>query len=254
MLRNALINSIDNGIGLAIADALKDEGINVYCLAYKDYDNEGMKVVRVNNALDDVIKHVLKDSGSIDILVNTPLYAHIGMFEDISIEDIIAQFNANIFNVIRIIKAVIPVMKGNGRGLIVNIGSLAGMVGFPGISAYSSSMFALEGLSECLRYELMNYGIYTVIVEPGAVKSDKALIKSSNTGNNAFEGIYKGLMHLIEHGLDARDVARTVLSIVKSNKPKLRYIVGEHAFLMLDSKRSMSEDEFEELVRKDVGL
>ncbi len=251
-----MINSIDNGIGLAVAEALRDEGINVYCLTYKDYDyKDGMKVIRVNDTLDEAVKRVLKDTDrSINILINTPLYAHVGMFEDISVDDFIVQFNASIFNTIRVIKMVIPIMKRNGRGLIVNIGSLAGIVGFPGISAYSSSMFALEGLSECLRYELINHGIYTVIVETGAVKSDRAIIKSSNTCNNAFEGIYKGLMHLIEHGLDAEDVARTVVSIVKSSKPKLRYIVGEHAFFMLDSKRRMSEDEFEELVRKDVGL
>ncbi len=266
MQRNALVSNVNNMIGLATARALASYNVRVYALAYKQYVNDkNIKIISidayddstVNNTVREILKDIMSNNknGNIDILVNVPFYAQIGMLEDLKVDDFVAQFNANLFSAISLIKAVVPIMKIHGKGLIINIGSLAGIVGFPGISAYSSSMFALEGLTECLRYELMNYGIYTVIVEPGAVKSDKALIRLSNQSDNpSFESIYKGLIHLIEHGLDAEDVAKTVVSIVKSSKPRLRYIVGEHAFVMLDAKRSMSEDEFEELVRRDVGL
>ncbi len=261
-----MVGNVNNMIGLVTARALADYNIRVYALAYKqDVSDNNIKIISIDayndSTVNNVVEEILKDirsnnkNDNIDILVNVPFYAQIGMLEDLKVDDFIAQFNANLFNAISLIKAVVPIMKRHGKGLIINIGSLAGIVGFPGISAYSSSMFALEGLSECLRYELMNYGIYTVIVEPGAVKSDKALIRLSNQSSNpSFESIYKGLIHLIEHGLDAEDVAKTIVSIVKSGKPRLRYIVGEHAFVMLDAKRSMSEDEFEELVRKDVGF
>ncbi len=261
-----MVGNVNNMIGLVTARALADYNIRVYALAYKqDVSDNNIKIISIDayndSTVNNVVEEILKDirsnnkNDNIDILVNVPFYAQIGMLEDLKVDDFIAQFNANLFNAISLIKAVVPIMKRHGKGLIINIGSLAGIVGFPGISAYSSSMFALEGLSECLRYELMNYGIYTVIVEPGAVKSDKALIRLSNQSSNpSFESIYKGLIHLIEHGLDAEDVAKTIVSIVKSGKPRLRYIVGEHAFVMLDAKRSMSEDEFEELVRRDVGF
>jgi NAD(P)-dependent dehydrogenase (short-subunit alcohol dehydrogenase family) len=265
MPKNAIVNSIDNRIGLEIANALSKNRMNVYALTYEKSEySDSLNIIKgshdsIEYAINDIINGISKggsDSNNVDILVNTPLYAQVCMLEDISIDEFISQFKANLFTSIRIIKAVLPTMKNNRKGLIVNIGSLAGIVGFPGISAYASSMFALEGLSECLRYELIPYGIYTVIVEPGAVKSDASLVRigSNYADNTALGNIYKGIMHLIEHGLNVEDVVSTVLRIIESSKPGLRYIVGEHAYMMLDARRRMSEAEFEELIRRDVGL
>jgi len=264
MPKNAIVNSIDNCIGLEIANALSKNHVNVYALAYgKSEYSDSLNVIKSSHDLieyniNDIINDISKrgSNSNVDILVNTPLYAQVSMLEDTSMDEFISQFNANLFTAIRIIKAVLPTMKNNRKGLIVNIGSLAGIVGFPGISAYASSMFALEGLSECLRYELMPYGIYTVIVEPGAVKSDASLVRigSNYADNTLLSNIYKGIMHLIEHGLNVEDIVSTVLRIIESNKPGLRYIVGEHAYMMLDARRRMSEAEFEELIRRDVGL
>jgi len=87
--------------------------------------------------LRDILKDIMSNNknDNIDILMNVPFYAQIGMLEDLKVDDFVAQFNANLFNVISLIKAVVPIMKRHGKGLIINIGSLAGIVGFPGISA-----------------------------------------------------------------------------------------------------------------------
>ena len=267
MPKNAIVNSIDNCIGLEIANALSKNHVSVYALTYRKSEySDSLNVIKsshdsIEYNIKDIINDISKrgsnsNNSNVDILVNTPLYACVSMLEDTSMDEFISQFNANLFTAIRIIKTVLPTMKNNRKGLIVNIGSLAGIVGFPGISAYASSMFALEGLSECLRYELMPYGIYTVIVEPGAVKSDASLVRigSNYADNTLLSNIYKGIMHLIEHGLNVEDVVSTVLRIIESSKPGLRYIVGEHAYMMLDARKRMSEAEFEELIRRDVGL
>ncbi len=263
----ALISNITNGIGLALSSRLADMGVTVYTIPL-DGDNDlhgitsNMRIVKANSSICKVesVGRMVREVKRIDVLVNLPAYAYLGTIEDIEIEELVEQFNANLFYTARLIKAVVPVMKVQGRGLIINVTSLAGMMGFPAITAFASSMFALEGLSECLRYELMQYGIDVVLVEPGAVKSDKDILRLPRIEeySDTLKNVQRGLAHLIEHGLNADDVADTIIKIIEcyreGSRPRMRYIVGDHAYTMFEAKRSMSEDEFEELVRKDVGL
>ncbi|MEM0441938.1 MAG: SDR family NAD(P)-dependent oxidoreductase [Candidatus Nitrosocaldus sp.] len=264
-----LINNITNGIGLALSSRAAGMGIITYALGTIDLGTSELVTssIRLVNkhkgkvdGVEECINTILSEVDRIDALVNLPAYAQLGTIEDITVEELLEQFNTNLFDTARLIKAVVPVMKKQGKGVIINVTSLAGMMGFPAITAFASSMFALEGLSECLRYELMNYGIDVVLVEPGAVKSDKHILrlprlKRSDMLNN----VHRGLIHLIEHGLNADEVADTIIKIInncysKKARPRMRYIVGDHAYAMFEAKKSMSEDEFEELVRKDVGL
>ncbi|MFN4336647.1 MAG: SDR family NAD(P)-dependent oxidoreductase [Candidatus Nitrosocaldus sp.] len=261
-----LINNITNGIGLALSSRLADIGVTVYTIILDSDDrhditsNVKMVEANSNSQLEECISRVVKEAKRIDVLVNLPAYAYLGTIEDIEIEDLVEQFNENLFYTARLIKAVVPVMKVQERGMIINVTSLAGMMGFPAITAFASSMFALEGLSECLRYELMRYGIDVVLVEPGAVKSDKDILRLPRIEeySDTLKNVQRGLAHLIEHGLNADDVADTIIKIIgcyrQGSRPRMRYIVGGHAYTMFEAKRSMSEDEFEELIRKDVGL
>ncbi|GBC72662.1 Sulfoquinovose 1-dehydrogenase [archaeon HR04] len=256
-----LINNITNGIGLALSSRLTSMGLITYALGIgEESTTSSIRMVGRygTDGVEECISTILEEASSIDALINLPAYAQLGTIEDITVEELVEQLNANLFHTARLIKAVVPVMKEQGRGVIINVTSLAGMMGFPAITAFASSMFALEGLSECLRYELMQYGIDVVLVEPGAVKSDKHILRLPRRCSDILNSVHRGLTHLIEHGLNADDVADTIVKIIndcyKGVRPRMRYIVGDHAYVMFEAKRSMSDDEFEELVRRDVGL
>ncbi|MCS6768598.1 MAG: SDR family NAD(P)-dependent oxidoreductase [Candidatus Nitrosocaldus sp.] len=255
-----LVSNMKNGIGVALSSRLADMGIATYALHERSYvHTPHMRMVAMEGDVEECISTIAREARGIDALINLPAYAQLGTIEDITVGELVEQFSANLFHTFRLIRAVVPVMRLQGRGMIINVTSLAGIMGFPAITAFSSSMFALEGLSECLRYELMQYGIDVVLVEPGAVRSDRDLLRLPRSGHSdMLKTVHRGLAHLIEHGLSEDDVADTITRIIeehrRGSRPRMRYIVGDYAFAMLEAKRSMGEDEFEELVRRDVGL
>jgi len=124
--------------------------------------------ISVKNA----IQSITAESSRIDVLVNNAGYGLTGAFEDLSMEEIRSQYETNLFGVIRVTQAVLPIMRKQKSGIIVNISSGAGRIGFPGMSAYVSTKFAIEGLSESMAYELEPFGIKMVLVEPGFIKTD----------------------------------------------------------------------------------
>lgn len=149
-----------------------------------------LKVIRMDVDKDDSVAEAFKqiredDNGrmSIDILVNNAGFGLFGALEDQSIEDVKKQFETNLFGAIRTMRQVLPIMREQRSGTIVNISSLAGYVGFPASSVYNSTKFALEGLSESLAYEIEQYGIKVILIEPGVVNTNfvKNIIIPHNT-------------------------------------------------------------------------
>ncbi|MFY9872747.1 MAG: SDR family oxidoreductase, partial [Candidatus Nitrosopolaris sp.] len=136
------------------------------------------KDASVNNA----IQSITNETSRIDVLVNNAGYGLMGAFEDLPIEEIKAQFETNLFGLIRTTQAVLPIMRKQNSGFIVNISSGAGRFGFPGGSAYVSTKFAVEGLSESMSYELEPFGIKVILIEPGFVKTNfqQAMIRSQH--------------------------------------------------------------------------
>jgi len=146
-----------------IQDVSKKENLNIEVIKL-DVDNEDS----VKSAIQDIISK----KGRIDVLVNNAGYMLFGAIEDLSIDGLRKQFETNFFSIVRIIQEVAPFMRKQKDGIIVNISSVVGRLGLPGTSAYISTKFALEGLSECMRYELSPHGVKTIIIEPGAIKSN----------------------------------------------------------------------------------
>jgi NADP-dependent 3-hydroxy acid dehydrogenase YdfG len=125
-----------------------------------------------NKSVTNAIQAIVSKANRIDVLVNNAGYALTGAFEDLAIEEIKAQYETNLFGLIRTTQAVLPIMREQKSGTIVNISSGAGRFGYAGGSAYVSTKFAVEGLSESMAYELEPFGIKVILVEPGAIKTN----------------------------------------------------------------------------------
>ena len=208
------------------------------------------------------IKKIERENERIDVLVNNAGYGLVGSFEDLSVEEIKSQFETNFFGVIRLTQQVLHVMRKQKSGTIVNVSSGAGRIGFPGMSAYVSSKFALEGLSESMSYELEPFGIKVVIIEPGVIRtnfkknsvmSKKSLENSSiSPYSSIIQKIDSSISSIIEHATPPEDVAKAILHAITSNNPELRYLVGNDIIMMAETKKSMSDEDFRKMMMQSI--
>jgi NAD(P)-dependent dehydrogenase (short-subunit alcohol dehydrogenase family) len=190
----AVVTGSSTGIGFETCLLFARSGIRTYATMrdltkadliknVAEKEELSLKVIQMNVDKDDSVaeafKQICEDDNDgrrmrIDILVNNAGFGLFGALEDQSIEDIKKQFETNLFGAIRTIQQVLPIMRDQRSGIIVNISSLAGYVGFPASSVYNSTKFALEGLSESLTYEIEPYGISVVLIEPGVINTNFA--------------------------------------------------------------------------------
>src|ERR671927_1368295 len=189
----AVITGSSSGIGSETSLTLARNGFLTYATMRNLDKGENLKSVatkenlpiRINqlDVTDDVsvkntVQAILSETGRIDVLVNNAGYGLNGAFEDLAMDEIKAQYETNVFGLIRTTQAVLPIMRRQKSGTIINISSGAGRFGIPGISAYVSTKFSVEGLSESISYELEPFGIKVVIVEPGVIRTN---------GSNSYE-------------------------------------------------------------------
>jgi short-subunit dehydrogenase len=196
--------------------------------------------------------------GRIDALVNNAGYGLNGAFEDLSMDEIKAQYETNFFGLIRVTQAVLPTMRRQKSGTIVNISSGAGRFGFPSGSAYVSTKFAIEGLSESMSYELEPFGIKVVIVEPGVIRTNfgngLVVAKKSQDPNSPYSMMMKKIANAFEQmtkNASSPDlVANVVLNAVKDENPNLRYLAGNDVEQWLGAKKNMSDEEFYKMMNQ----
>jgi short-subunit dehydrogenase len=208
------------------------------------------------------IEKVVSEKERIDVLVNNAGYGLVGAFEDLSVEEIKSQFETNFFGVIRLTQQVLPIMRQQKSGTIVNVSSGAGRIGFPGMSAYVSSKFALEGLSESMSYELEPFGIKVVIIEPGVIRTNfkKNSVMSKKSLDDSSISPYSSLIQkmdasissIVEHATPPEEVAKAILHAVISNNPELRSLVGNDIIMMLETKKSMSDEDFRKMMMQSI--
>jgi short-subunit dehydrogenase len=211
----------------------------------------------------DAINRIAKEKDRIDVVINNAGYDLMGALEETSIDEIKAQFETNFFGAIRVMQAVIPTMRKQRSGKIVNITSLGGRISFPLNSPYHATKFALEGLSESIQYELEPFGIKIIVIEPGGVGSNflknlKMATKTSDPLNSPYRLMQSNMSEYFkqwtQNTIHPFEVAKVILQAVTSDNPDFRYIVGKDAVMTLESRRNMSDREFQNLIKKQINL
>jgi len=273
MEKVALVTGSSSGIGYETALALARDGYHTFASMRdtskaeelkKTANKENIPITVIELDVDneasivEAIKKVMSDANRIDVLVNNAGYGQFGCTEDVSTDDFRKQFETNFFSVVRIIQEVTPIMRKQSSGFIVNISSVAGRIGLPGSPAYISSKFALEGLGECLRYELGMFGIKTTLIEPGVIKTnffDSMKIPDSKTDpkyKQLTDNMLAGLKMMVELGTAPSQVADVVIKAIHDDEILPRYIVGTDAAMFMEAKNSKSDLEFEKYMSKEL--
>lgn len=272
MEKVALVTGSSSGIGYETSLALAREGYFTYATMrdlkkeavikkIAEEENLPLKVIELDVDNDDsvqnAVKTIIEEKQRIDVLVNNAGWGIWGTAEDVSIEEFRAQFETNFFSVVRMIQKVAPIMRKQGTGDIVNISSIAGRIGFPVSTAYISSKFAIEGLSESLRYELGPFGIDVIIIEPGVIKTNffdsmKTAKKADDAYKEITEKVISGVKMMAEMGTPPKEVANVIIKSLKEEKPLPRYVVGNDAAMFLEAKKMKTDIEFENYLKKEL--
>jgi len=273
MQKVALVTGSSSGIGLETALALAKDGYHTFA-SMRDVsksgelenaakkDNLSIEVMELDvdkeESIITAIKKVMESSGRLDVLVNNAGYGQFGCTEDVSVEDFRKQFETNFFSIVRIIQEVAPIMRNQKSGNIINISSVVGRMGLPGSPAYISSKFALEGLVECLRYELGQFGIKTTLIEPGVIKTnffESMKIPDSETDpkyKELTDHILAGLKMMVQMGTAPSQVAEAILKAIHDDEMLPRYVVGTDAAMFMEAKKMKTDLEFEKYMSKEL--
>jgi NAD(P)-dependent dehydrogenase (short-subunit alcohol dehydrogenase family) len=235
--RVVLVTGASSGIGRACTEFLAGRGYRVYGASRRPAASSVVESiamdVRDDASVREAVSAVIAREGRIDILVNSAGIAIAGAVEDTSIEEARDQFDVNFFGVMRVCRAVLPAMRAQRAGCIVNIGSIGGLIAIPYQGLYSASKFALEGLSESLRMEVSQFGLHVVLIEPGDHRTgltDNRRRVAESGSNPAYRDPFQRAAERMaadeQSGPEPEAVARLLHRIVIDPRPRLRYTVG----------------------------
>ncbi|WP_078379210.1 SDR family oxidoreductase [Sutcliffiella halmapala] len=276
--KTVLITGASGGFGKAFTKRFLQEGYQVIATVR----NEDKKSIVLDGLSEEQLKRLsfvlldvtdeqsivqfqvfLRKINRIDILINNAGFAVAGFTEELTISEYKMQFDTNFFGVIRVTNAVLPLMRSQGFGRIINISSISGLIGFPALSPYASSKHALEGYSESLRLEVKSFGIDVILIEPGSFQtniwsSGTYLSKKAGHPNSPYKSLFSSMNERMlaesqRYG-DPFLVANLVVSIATSNKtPSLRYTVGKGVKLSLFVKHLLPWKIWERLVLRQLN-
>jgi NAD(P)-dependent dehydrogenase (short-subunit alcohol dehydrogenase family) len=272
--KTAVVTGSTSGIGFETSLLLAKNGFHTYATVrnldkakeIRDISDKGELPIQVieldvdsDKSVEDAIGSILNERKRIDVLVNNAGYNMQGALEDLSMDEIKALFETNLFGAIRVMKAVLPIMRKQRGGTIVNISSMGGRFAFPLNSVYHGTKFALEGISESVHLETEPFGLRVVLVEPGFTKTN--ISTNTKVGQKAAEPsspyapkvqtMQKVWGHIFDQkAAPPEEVARVILKAVTSDNPSMRYTAGDDAKQMMEARKAMSDPEFEGLVKQ----
>ncbi|RDK08624.1 oxidoreductase [Cupriavidus lacunae] len=259
-----LITGANSGFGRALAEAALANGHTVIGTVRSVEAKEALERLHENNAygvvldvtdfaaIEPAIHDIVARVGPIDVLVNNAGYGHEGTVEESSLEELIRQFNTNVFGAVAMIKAVLPSMRARRTGHIVNITSMAGHVGLPGVAYYCGSKFALEGISESLAREVGPLGIKVTSVAPGSFRTDwagRSMVRSEHTIED-YDPIFGPIRRArqAKSGRQAGDPAKAaavLLQLVGNDDPPVNLLLGNDAYDLVMKRLSALSETFQ---------
>jgi NAD(P)-dependent dehydrogenase (short-subunit alcohol dehydrogenase family) len=203
------------------------------------------------------IDTVIGERGRIDVLLNNAGYGPIGSTEDMSVEELKAQFETNVFGTFMVTQAVLAYMREQRSGTIIDISSIAGRIGLPLFSAYVSSKFALECLSESMAYELQPFGIKVAIIDSGSINTNfrselAAKVTKDSPYYNMTQSTVESIEGMVRQGIHPKEDAKVVIRAIDNPKPILRCTVGKDAEEIIEASMKLPEQELFQTVAQKI--
>jgi NAD(P)-dependent dehydrogenase (short-subunit alcohol dehydrogenase family) len=211
-------------------------------------------------SVEQAVSKIVKEAGRIDVLVNNAGYGLGGAFEDSSMEEVKDQFETNVFGVIRVTQQVLPQMRKQKSGRIINISSGAGRLGYPAASIYVGTKHALEGISEALAYEVQQFGIRVSIIEPGVIKTNFAngmvFAKKAQDPSSPYAPMIQRMSGnwtaMMQTASPAEVVSDRILQAATAENPELRYLAGKDVEGWVQARKTMPESEFVAMISQNM--
>jgi NAD(P)-dependent dehydrogenase (short-subunit alcohol dehydrogenase family) len=259
-----LITGCSSGIGRATALRLAAHGHTVYASARRpdsitDLEEHGCRLLALDVTDDEsmraAVEAVEAEQGAVGALVNNAGYSQSGAVESVPLDEVRRQFETNVFGLVRMCQLVLPAMRARRSGRIVNLSSMGGNFTFPGAGFYHATKYAVEAISDALRFEVKGFGIAVVVVQPGTIRTGFAEAASTAMGQNETEGPYAQFNAAVEQATHAAyekgplarlggepdDVARAIERAITVKAPKIRYRVTPSAHLLIRQRALMTD-------------
>jgi NADP-dependent 3-hydroxy acid dehydrogenase YdfG len=254
-----LITGCSSGIGHATAERLAEDGWKVYATARRpetiaDLEERGCATLALDvtdeQSMQAAVRAVSEAEGAVGVLVNNAGYSQSGAIESVPIDQVRRQFDTNVFGLVRMCQLVLPGMRDQRWGKIVNIGSMGGRLTFPGGGFYHATKYAVEAISDALRFEVKGFGVDVILVEPGLIVTNFGEVASASVESTGDDGpyadfnravakttaeTYKGPLAKLGGGPEV--VAKTIAGALKAGRPKARYAVTPSAHMMINQRR-----------------
>ena len=266
-----LVTGCSSGIGRSTAELLAGKGWTVYASARKldsisDLEARGCRLLELDVTDEDsmraAVTKVEEAEGAVGVLVNNAGYSQSGAVESVSPEDVRRQFDTNVFGLIRMTQLALPGMRRQRWGKVVNVGSMGGKLTFPGGGLYHATKYAVEAISDALRFEVASFGVDVILVEPGLIKTRFGETAAETVGAEQADGpygefnpavakatkeVYEGPLSRLGGGPEA--VAETIERAVSRSRPRARYPVTPSARIMMAQRRLMPDRLWDTVMR-----